>query len=312
MKLESTLLAVRDMDQSVAFYQEVLGLKVINDFGANKTLSGGLALQTLDTWQKFIGAEDVSFGSKAYEIYFEEEDFDRFVQRLGELDVEYVHPVKEHAWGQRVVRIYDPDRHIIEIGEDIKAVCRRFLETGMTVAETAVRMDVPEEYVRECVNLRLIFQSEHIDFTEVSEFLVKDYLLMVNDDENVNRFIGSRNKTYTEEQEIQWVKKKHAENAPVYSMIERETGKYIGNIELMNLTGTEGELGIAITAGMQNTGYGTEAVRALAEYGIQQLGLKRIYLRANPENKRAIHVYEKCGFREYDRTENHVYMEMTG
>lgn len=45
----ATLLAVRDMAASIRFYQEVLGLEVIQDFGANVTLTGGIALQTLET-----------------------------------------------------------------------------------------------------------------------------------------------------------------------------------------------------------------------------------------------------------------------
>ena len=65
--------------------------------------------------------------------------------------MEYVHPIKEHAWGQRVVRIYDPDGHILEIGENIKAVCRRFLESGMTAEQTAERMDVPIKFVKACM-----------------------------------------------------------------------------------------------------------------------------------------------------------------
>ncbi len=151
MKFESPMLVVKDMDQSVKFYKEVLGLEVIMDFGANKTLTGGLALQTLETWKGFIGTEDISFGGRTSELYFEEDHFDQFAGRLEELEVDYVHPVKEHSWGQRVVRIYDPDRHIIEIGEDIKAVCRRFVESGMSIEQTAKRMDVPVAFVEECV-----------------------------------------------------------------------------------------------------------------------------------------------------------------
>ena len=93
-------------------------------------------------------------------------------------------------------------------------------------------------------------------------------------------------------------------------MIEKESGAFIGNIELMDVNDTEGELGIAITGKMQNAGYGTEAVTAMAAYGMNQLKLKRIFLRTNPDNTRAIHVYEKCGFREYDRTDEHVFMEI--
>ena len=76
---------------------------------------------------------------------------DRFADRLKGFQVDYVHPVKEHRWGQRVVRFYDPDRHIIEVGENMKAVCRRFLASGMTPDQVAVRMDVPMKFVNACL-----------------------------------------------------------------------------------------------------------------------------------------------------------------
>lgn len=53
-----------------------------------------------------------------------------------------------------MVRFYDPDRHIIEVGENMKAVCKRFIDSGMTPKQTAERMDVPVEYVNEC-NVRM-------------------------------------------------------------------------------------------------------------------------------------------------------------
>ena len=151
MKVKNTMLIVADIDKSVEFYKKVFGFRVIMDFGANKTLTGGLVLQTLDTWQEFIGTEAVSFGGNSFEIYFEEDDFDKFAEKLKAFDVEYVHPIKEHSWGQRVVRIYDPDKHIIEIGENIKVVCKHFLDGGMTPEEVAKRMDVPMKFVNACM-----------------------------------------------------------------------------------------------------------------------------------------------------------------
>ena len=152
MSYESTLLSVKDIKKSIKFYDEVFGLKVETDFGANVTLTGGhLALQTDDTWRGFINKE-VSYGSNASEIYFEEDDFDSFIEKLSLMDIEYVHPVKEHSWGQRAVRIYDPDMHIIEIGENMISVVKRFLDSGMSAEETAVRMDVSLEYIKECMN----------------------------------------------------------------------------------------------------------------------------------------------------------------
>lgn len=151
MKLQNPMLVVMDIDQTVAFYKKVLGLDVIMDFGANKTLTGGLALQTFETYKDFISGSDISFGSNSFEIYFEEDNFDAFVTKLKECDVKYVHPVKEHAWGQRVVRFYDPDKHIIEVGENMNAVCKRFLDSGMTPEQAAERMDVPMEFVKACM-----------------------------------------------------------------------------------------------------------------------------------------------------------------
>lgn len=62
-----------------------------------------------------------------------------------------MHPVKEHSWGQRVVRFYDPDGYIIEVGENIKVVCKRLIDSGMTPEQAAERMDVPVEYINECM-----------------------------------------------------------------------------------------------------------------------------------------------------------------
>lgn len=50
-----------------------------------------------------------------------------------------------------MVRIYDSDKHIIEVGENLKMVCKRFLGTGMTPEQVAERMDVPIKFVNACM-----------------------------------------------------------------------------------------------------------------------------------------------------------------
>lgn len=147
----ATLLVVTDIEQSKQFYLEVLGLKVVEDFGANVTLTGGIALQTRDTWKYFIckPAETIVQCNNACELYFEEDDMDSFVRKMENFpEVEYVHPLQEHAWGQRVVRFYDPDGHIIEVGENMSTVVKQFLGQGLSVEQTASRMDVSVDYVR--------------------------------------------------------------------------------------------------------------------------------------------------------------------
>ncbi|WP_077611090.1 VOC family protein [Clostridium sp. Marseille-P2415] len=151
MKFQSPLLVVTDMEKSKSFYKEILGLRVTMDLGANVTLTGGVALQTKDSWMEFIDQEEsgIVFHGNDAELYFEEDDFDGFLKKLSSVkEIQYVHPLKEHSWGQRVVRFYDPDHHIIEVGENMKVVCRHFLDSGMTVEETAKRMGVPVTFVR--------------------------------------------------------------------------------------------------------------------------------------------------------------------
>lgn len=158
--------------------------------------------------------------------------------------------------------------------------------------------------------MKQIFESEHICFVELSEQLVPDYLVMINDVEHVARFIGRRSGPVTEEQERQWVRAKLENREPIFSMIEKGTGAFIGNFNLTDVAEGEAEFGIAITAAMQDRGFGTEAVRAILEYATRR-GLRRVTLKAFPFNARALRVYEKNGFKEYDRNENDVFMEYT-
>ena len=140
MKYISTLIAVSDMKKSKQFYHDVLGMKVVADFGANVTLDGGLVMQTMDKWKSFIRTDKVLLPNNAGELYFEEEDLDAFLE--------------EHRWGQRVVRFYDPDRHIIEVGEKLNTVILRFMEQGLSAEETAIRMDIPLDFVTACLEKR--------------------------------------------------------------------------------------------------------------------------------------------------------------
>ena len=154
MKFSSPLIVVSDMENSKRFYYEALGLEVNVDFGANVTLTGGIALQTKDTWLTFIHKKEseIVFGGNVAELYFEEDDFDGFILKINDIaDINYVHPIVEHSWGQRVVRFYDPDKHIIEVGENIIMVVRRFLNSSLSIEETSIRMDVPVDYVKSCL-----------------------------------------------------------------------------------------------------------------------------------------------------------------
>ena len=151
MKFSNPMIVVTNIETSKRFYYEVLGLEVIVDFGANVILTGGIALQTKDTWSTFIHKQDseIIFGGNVAELYFEEDDFDGFIKKINNIEgINFVHPMVEHSWGQRVVRFYDPDGHIIEVGESMIMVVKRFINNGLSIEETAIRMDVSVDYVK--------------------------------------------------------------------------------------------------------------------------------------------------------------------
>ena len=154
MNYKTTLLAVKDIEKSKAFYKAVLGLDVVLDAGANAELTGGLFLQTVDTWVIFIykAESEIVFSNNAVELYFETDDIDGFIEKLKSFaEIEYIHPIIEHSWGQRAIRFYDLDNHIIEVAENITMVTKRFIASGLTIEQTAKRMDVDIGYIKTIV-----------------------------------------------------------------------------------------------------------------------------------------------------------------
>lgn len=117
MKLRNVLIVVEDMECSKKFYKDLFGLDVILDNDGNVILTEGLVLQDKKIWQSFIHRHVID-QNNASELYFEEKDMDGFVRKLEdyEMPIVYVNELMQHSWGQWVVRFYDPDGNLIEVG----------------------------------------------------------------------------------------------------------------------------------------------------------------------------------------------------
>lgn len=117
MKLKNVLIVTRDIERAKTFYHDLFGLEMIVDNDGNMILTEGLVLQDEKIWQEFLG-RDVIFQNNAAELYFEEADMEGFVEKLEKLypEAQYVNRLMTHSWGQKVVRFYDPDGNLIEVG----------------------------------------------------------------------------------------------------------------------------------------------------------------------------------------------------
>ena len=149
-------------------------------------------------------------------------------------------------------------------------------------------------------NLVNVFETDNIIYVKPNKQFINDYLTMVNDP-LVQMFITHHPKVYTYEDEMKWIEEKIKNDDLLFTMIEKDTLEFIGNIEIMEINNNIGELGIAITVKMQNKHYGTEALKGIINYGFNELNLDGLELNVYKINERAIHLYEKVGF-TFDKT----------
>jgi catechol 2,3-dioxygenase-like lactoylglutathione lyase family enzyme len=149
MKYISTLLAVKDIKKSRQFYEEIFHEEVKFDFGRNIVFKSGICLQQDFALLADISPESIVERSHNMELYYEASDFESELNRLAEYQsIKYVHPLKIHAWKQQVIRIYDPDYHIIEIGEAMESVAKKYLQKGYSIEETAKIIQHPIAFVK--------------------------------------------------------------------------------------------------------------------------------------------------------------------
>ena len=120
MRLKNVLIAVSDMERAINFYRDIFGLQVILNQDGNVIMSEGLVLQDTKIWKNFL-QKDLIPRNNTTELYFEEEDIEGFVTRLDTsgYEIEYVNKLMSHSWGQKVVRFYDPDGNLIEVGTPV-------------------------------------------------------------------------------------------------------------------------------------------------------------------------------------------------
>ena len=120
MRLKNILIVVKDIEKSKQFYHDLFGLNTSLDNDGNVILTEGLVLQDEKIWKDFIG-KDIIYDNNACELYFEEKNIEAFVDKLERLypEIRYVNKLMEHSWRQKVVRFYDLDGNLIEVGTPV-------------------------------------------------------------------------------------------------------------------------------------------------------------------------------------------------
>ena len=120
MKLKNVLIVVKDIEKSRQFYNDLFGLDLVLDNDGNMILTEGLVLQDEKIWKELLGKELLP-ESNSCELYFEEQNIEAFAEKLERLypSIRYVNKLVVHSWGQKVVRFYDLDGNLIEVGTPV-------------------------------------------------------------------------------------------------------------------------------------------------------------------------------------------------
>ncbi len=143
LRYRNNVLFVKDVKTSKAFYLDKLHQEIDFDFDKTMGFKSGLALWQLPDNHpvKISGKSQESSG---FELYFETENLDRDHETLMNAGVKLLHDVIEESWGQRTFRFYDPDGHLIELGESLPTFINRMAQT-MSIEEIHQKTSVPIE-----------------------------------------------------------------------------------------------------------------------------------------------------------------------
>jgi len=152
IKFHSSVLFVKNINISKHFYCNILNQEIVTDFGNNVSLKGGLSLWQIPEWhslnENFYSNKN---SNNALEIYFETENINQIIDIISNENISIHHNIIEESWGQKTIRVYDPDMNLIEIGESLKTFIKRMFDEGLTIEQISKKSGVPNNLITEFI-----------------------------------------------------------------------------------------------------------------------------------------------------------------
>ncbi|HZY90048.1 MAG TPA: GNAT family protein [Gemmataceae bacterium] len=123
-------------------------------------------------------------------------------------------------------------------------------------------------------------------------------------DPEVRRFLARYRHMTLAEEEVFLRKLAEGVDNVVLGVVVRATDKLVGTAGLHQIDHRTRQSAFGISLGDKEAwghGYGTEATRLVLGHAFEALNLNRVWLHVYEYNPRAVHVYEKVGFRHEGR-----------
>lgn len=151
MKFVCSLIVVEDIGRSRFLYEELLGQQVKNDYGENVSFEGGFAIHQKSHFENLLDNHVIT-KSNSFELYFEADNIEEIFEKVKKHGLELVHEIVEQPWKQRVMRFYDYDKNIIEVGESLEHVAYRLHQQGEGLEEICRITYLDKETVLMAIN----------------------------------------------------------------------------------------------------------------------------------------------------------------
>ncbi len=110
---------VKDVAASKHFYADIIGLAIEKDFDSMVLFKDDFAIHSAEIFYGYLNKpyHGEKMGHDNVDFYFTTDNLEEFQQKLKDEKVSFIHEIRLHDWGERVIRVYDPDGHIVEIGD---------------------------------------------------------------------------------------------------------------------------------------------------------------------------------------------------
>ena len=142
LKFYSPVLFVTDIEKSKQFYSKILEQEIEFDFGANIIFCSKLSLWQISKQHEIARIVGDPGKGRTFELYFETDSIEESIERIKASDVQLLHDKKTEPWGQITIRFYDPDGHLIEIGETMEVFILRIYKETDSIQTTSQRTGV--------------------------------------------------------------------------------------------------------------------------------------------------------------------------
>ncbi len=152
LKYTGYLIVVEDMATSKKFYADLLQQKLKVDSPEYVVFEGEFCLFLKKNFERILGdpqKRPIYSKPNNGELYFESDEIKSVEERLKSAGTEFIHNTIEQPWGQKVMRFYDPSGTIVEVGETMGMVIRRYLGLGLSMAEISQKVGFPVEMLKE-------------------------------------------------------------------------------------------------------------------------------------------------------------------